>query len=83
MTLNHSNEEFFSDLPLLLVEYMKANSLKTLRLKINDQQFRIGCREYDFSDLIVKIPSLELVELTICRYGDVGSSLETLKWEKQ
>ena len=83
VTLNRSNEEFFSDLPLLLVKWMKANSLNTLRLKINDEQFRIGGREYDFSDLVAKIPSLELVELTIIRYGDMGSSLETLKWEKQ
>ncbi|XP_044175056.1 uncharacterized protein LOC114949013 [Acropora millepora] len=83
VTLNRSNEEFFSDLPLLLVKWMKANSLKTLRLKINDEQFRIGGLEYDFSDLVAKIPSLELVELTIIRYGDMGSSLETLKWEKQ
>ena len=62
---------------------MKANSLKTLRLKINDLPYRIGCREYDLSDLVVKIPSLELVELTIIRYGVVSSWVETLKWEKQ
>ena len=64
-------------------EWMKANSLKTLRLKIKDLQYRIGCREYHFSDWVEKIPSLELQELTIIRYGVVGSWVETLKWEKQ
>ena len=83
VTLNHCSVESFSGLPLLLVEWMKPNSLKTLRLKINDLKHRIGYREYDFSDWVVKIPSLELVELTIIRYGVVGSCVETLKWEKQ
>ena len=71
----------------LLVVFLKAvmemNSLKTLRLKINDSQFTSGCREYDFSKLVVKSPSLELIELTISCYGVEGSSPETLKWEKQ
>ena len=65
---------------------MKVNSLKTLRLKINDSRFRNGdYPKYDFSELVVKSPSLELIELTICHYGDVCSFcwLETLKWEKQ
>ena len=83
VTLNHCSVESFSGLPLLLVEWMKPNSLKTLRLKINDLKHRIGYREYDFSDWVVKIPSLELLELTIIRYGVVGSCVETLKWEKQ
>ncbi|XP_044170452.1 LOW QUALITY PROTEIN: uncharacterized protein LOC122947404 [Acropora millepora] len=83
VTLNHCSVESFSGLPCLLVEEMKPNSLKTLRLKINDLKYRIGCREYDFSDWVVKIPSLELLELTIIRYGVVGSWVETLKWEKQ
>ena len=83
VTLNHYNVEGFSDLPRLLVEEMKASSLKTLRLKLNDPKYRIGCREYDFNDWVVKIPSLELIELTIIRYGVLGSWVETLKWEKQ
>ena len=83
VTLNHCSVESFSGLPLLFVEWMKPNSLTTLRLKINDLKYRIGYREYDFSDWVVKIPSLELVELTIIRYGVLGSCVETLKWEKQ
>ena len=59
---------------------MKVNSLRTLRLKIDDCLFTGG---YDFSKLVVKSSSLELIELTISRHGDVGSWLETLKWEKQ
>ena len=72
-------------LPQLLDAVMKVNSLRTLRLKFNVSP----CSGYDFSKLEVKSPSLELIELTICRYGDAGSSrygvtwLETLKWEKQ
>ena len=63
---------------------MKVNSLRTLRLKINDFRFRNGdYPEYDLSKLVVKSPSLELIEVTICRYGVVGSWQETLKWEKQ
>ena len=62
---------------------MKVNSLRTLRLKINDTPCsRSRYRECDLSKLAVKSPSLELIELTICRYGDVGSLLETWKWEK-
>ena len=71
----------------LLLEFldavMKMNSLKTLRLKINDWQFTSGRRGYDFSKLVVKSPSLELIELTISFYGVEGSSPETLKWEKE
>ena len=69
----------FSD---FLDAVMKVNSLRTLRLKIKDSRFRIPYRECDLSKLVVKSPSLELIELTISHYGDVGSLLETLKWEK-
>ncbi|XP_044171266.1 uncharacterized protein LOC122955568 [Acropora millepora] len=69
---------------MVLDAVMKVNSLRTLRLKINDLTFRSGdYPEYDFSKLVVKSPSLEFIELTICRYGVVGSWVETLKWEKQ
>ena len=61
---------------------MKVNSLRTLRLKINYSRFARLYRQCDLSKLVVKSPSLELIELTISRYGDVGSLLETLKWEK-
>ena len=71
-------------LTALLHAVMKVNSLRTLRLKISDSRFRKdNYPKYDFSELIVKSPSLELIELTIIRYGDVGSWQETLKWEKQ
>ena len=62
---------------------LKLNSLRTLRLKMNDLQLTSGFHEYNLSEFVVKNPSLELIELTICRYGVVGSWLETLKWEKQ
>ena len=63
---------------------LKVNSSKTLRLKINDSRLRNGdYPKYDFSKLVLKSSSLELIELTICRYGVVGSWLETLKWKKQ
>ena len=63
---------------------MKVNSLRILRLKINHSRFfDDDYPNYDFSELVVKSPSLELIEVTICRYGVVGSWLETLKWEKQ
>ena len=63
---------------------MKVNSSRTMRLKINDLRFRSGdYPKYNLSELVVKSPSLELIELTISRYGDLGSWLETLKWEKQ
>ena len=59
---------------------MKVNSSRTLRLKINDLRFRSGdYPKHDFSKLVVKRPTPELIELTICRYGVVGSWLETLK----
>ena len=68
----------------VLHEVMKVNSSRTLRLNINDSRFRNGdYPKYDFSELVVESPSLELIELTISRYGVVGSWLETLKWEKQ
>ena len=62
---------------------MKLNSLRTLRLKIDHSKFTDIFLEYDFSEFIVNIPSLELMELTISCYGSEGSVLETLKWEKQ
>ena len=71
-------------LPTVLYEVMKVNSLRTLRININDSRSRnVDDPKYEFSELVEKSPSLELIELTICRYGDVGSWLETLKWEKQ
>ena len=83
LALNSSIEPPSFSLPGFLDAVMKVNSLRTLRLKINDSRFIFPYRECDLSKLVVKSPSLELIELTISRYGDVGSLLQTLKWEKQ
>ncbi|XP_015747144.1 PREDICTED: uncharacterized protein LOC107326906 [Acropora digitifera] len=83
LTLSNVAEGNGISLHDLLNVVMELNSLRTLRLKINDSRFRSGCLKYDFSELVVKSPSLELIELTIICYGVVGSWLQTLKWEKQ
>ncbi|XP_015750084.1 PREDICTED: uncharacterized protein LOC107329945 [Acropora digitifera] len=83
LTLNIWNEVNIYKLPKFLYAVMKVNSSRTLRMKINDFRVRSGdYPEYDFSKLVVKSPSLEVIELTICRYGDVGSWVETLRWTK-
>ena len=82
LALNNCIEPVSDKLSDFLDAVMKVNSLRTLRLKINDSRFISRYRECDLSKLAVKSPSLELIELTISRYGDVGSLLETLKWEK-
>jgi len=81
VTLNNWDEVSVYNLFKFLDAVMKVNLPRTLRLKINDMSGDYP--EYDFSELVVKSPSLELIELTIIRYGVVGSWLETLKWEKQ
>ena len=83
LALNNCMEPHSDKLSDFLHAVMKVNSLRTLRLKINDSRCsRSRCRECDLSKLVVKSPSLEHIELTISRYGKVGSLLETLKWEK-
>ena len=83
VTLNNWDEGSDYTLLAFLDAAMKVNSLRTLRVKINDWTFRNAVyRKYDFSQLVVKSPSLEFIELTICHY-DVGSWRETFKWEKQ
>ena len=83
LTLNNCGEEAGNHLPGFLNWVMISNSLRTLRLKINDSRVIRGYLQCDFSKLVVESPSLELIELTISRYGVVGSWQETLKWEKQ
>ena len=83
LTLNNCVEGSGIIAARLLDDLMKVNSLRTLRLKIKDSQYAYDWLHYDFSELLVESPSLELIELTISRYGDVGSLLETFKWEKQ
>ena len=83
LTLNNCDELGGNSVPWFLNDVMKLKSLRTLRLKINHSGFRSACRTYDFSRLVVKSPSLGLIELTISLYGSEGSSVETLKWEKR
>ncbi|XP_015747310.1 PREDICTED: uncharacterized protein LOC107327069 [Acropora digitifera] len=86
LTLNDRDNVSVNRLLESLDAVMKVKSLRTLRLKINDMRFRNGdYPEYDFRIFMAKprSPSLMLIEVNICRYGDVGSWLETLKWEKQ
>ena len=79
LTFNGWDEVRVSSLLKFFDAVMKVNSLRTLRLKINDSSY---ISTYDFTELLVKSPSLELIELTICR-GFAHDWLETLKWEKQ
>ena len=86
LTLNNKESLDESSLPEICEAVVKANSLRTLRLKLNHSFFPL---EYDFSKLVEKIPSLELIELTFCHESSFDSFkrtvfwLETLKWEKQ
>ena len=83
LALNNCIEPDSDKLSDFLDAVLKVNSLRTLRLKINDSRCsRSRYRKYDFSELEVESPSLELIELTITCYGVKWSSLETLKWEK-
>ena len=90
LTLDNRDEVSVSSLLEFLNAVMKVNSARTLRLKINDSSLSNGdYPELDFSGLVLKNPSLELIELTICHKRFFGSLkrcvfwLETLKWEKQ
>ena len=75
-----------SSFPEICEAIVKANSLRTLRLKLNHS---FNAFNDDFSKLVEKSPSLELVELTLCHERLFDSFerrvfwLETLKWEKQ
>ncbi|XP_044175072.1 uncharacterized protein LOC114961666 isoform X5 [Acropora millepora] len=83
VTLNHYRRLVYP-LYFSLIKAMERDSLRTLRLKFNDS--RLSDRDFfsfDFSKWVLNSPSLELIELSISRYGVVGSSLQTLKWEKQ
>ena len=83
LTLNSCDVVSGKTLPDVLDAAMKVNSLRTLRLKIDDSSITSTHLQCDLSEFVVKSPSLELIELTISRFGVDGSSLETLKWEKQ
>ena len=79
LTLNNRDDVSVSSFLEFFDAVMKVNSLRTLRVKAASSQLT----EYDFSQLVVKSPSLELIELTICHGGVACGWLETLKWEKQ
>ena len=76
-------EENDKNLFYFLDEVMKVNSLRTLRLSIKDLPFLWNDLESYCHELVEKSPSLELVEISTSSYSDVGSSLGTVKWEKQ
>ncbi|XP_015776066.1 PREDICTED: uncharacterized protein LOC107354137 isoform X13 [Acropora digitifera] len=82
LTLNNCAEGTGNDLLDFLDVVMKVDSLRTLRLKINDSRSRSAYLQSDFSEMVEKSPSLELIELTISCYGVGASSPETLKWGK-
>ena len=69
LTLNLCGKGGERILPCLLEKAMESESLKTLRLKINDRQITNGSRGYDFSEFVVESPSLSLIELTVSLYG--------------
>ena len=79
LTLNNRDTVKVSSFLEFFDAVMKVNSLRTLRVKAASSQLT----KYDFSQLVVKSPSLELIELTICHDGVACGWLETLKWEKQ
>ena len=79
LTLNNRDDVSVTSFLEFFDAVMKVNSLRTLRVKVN---YSLST-EYDFSQLVVKSPSLELIELTICHGGVACGWLETLKWEKQ
>ena len=84
VTLNRCGDFVDEGLPDLLVEAIKTNSLRTLRLKFNDSSDEHFYNYAEsFSEWVVNSSSLKVIELSITRYGVVGNSLRTLKWEKQ
>ena len=91
LTLNNcaevSGEGFFdeNDLTLFyfLEEVIKVNTLRTLRLRINDWSYLRDRLEHCCRNLVAKSPSLELMEVSASSYSGVDSWLATLKWEKQ
>ena len=62
LTLNNREILYDSSVPEIFEAVVKANSLRTLRLKLNHS---FDAFEYDFSKLVEKSPSLELIEVTI------------------
>ncbi|XP_068687950.1 uncharacterized protein [Montipora foliosa] len=76
LTLNLCGKGGKEILPCLLEKAMEIESLKTLRLKVNDRQSANGSCGYDFSNFVVMSPSLSLIEVTVSFYGVEESSRE-------
>ncbi|XP_068687948.1 uncharacterized protein [Montipora foliosa] len=76
LTLNLCGKRGEEVLYDLLEEAVKSQSLKTLRLKVNDSQITNGRRRYDFSRYVVTSPSLSLIEVSVSFYGVEKSSRE-------
>ena len=69
LTLNLCGKGDEIILPFLLEGAMESESLKALRMKVNDSHIRNGSRGYDFSDYVVMSPLLSLIELTLSFHG--------------
>ncbi|XP_068751416.1 uncharacterized protein [Montipora capricornis] len=76
LTLNLCGKGGKEILPCLLEKALEIESLKTLRLKVNDRQIANGSCGYDFSKFVVMSPSLSLIEVTVSFYGVEESSRE-------
>ena len=79
VTLNRCADFVNQDLPYALVNAIKTNSLRTLRLKFNDSSYEDF---YTYSDTISEwlenSPSLKVVEQSFSRHGVVGSISDTI-----
>ena len=75
VTLNLCGEGDNDILDCFLKGAMQSESLKTLRLKVNNRQITNGSCGYDFSKFVIS-PSLSLIELTFSLYGGEESSRE-------
>ena len=74
LTLNSSKEVGDYWLPCLSVALNKNSSLTTLRLKVNNHCSTGNSRLYDFSERLIEIKTLALLELEVSFYGrDSGS----------
>ena len=84
VTLNRCGYFVYDALPDSLVNAIKTNSLRTLRLKFNDSNYEAFYKYgHSISKWLVNSPSLKVIELSFSSYGVMGSSLNTYKWEKQ
>ena len=76
LTLNLCGKGGKEILPCLMEKALEIESLKTLRIKVNDRQIANGSCGYDFSKFVAMSPSLSLIEVTVSFYGVEESSRE-------